>query len=117
VQRLPADRRAEQEAEAERQAKADAQRAEYEALAPARERLLEERMRDWWQTNRPYACLSDYGFPAAQAEANSAEAVIRVEIEKMPAAQLRPIAAKLARADQRPARREAARPGPSPSPY
>ncbi len=117
AQRLPADRKAEQEAEAERQAKADAQRAEHEALAPARERLLQKRMRDWWQTNRPYARLSDYGFPAAQAEANVAEAVIRFEIEQMPAAELRPIAARLARADQRAAREAAARPGPSPSPY
>ncbi len=100
VQRRPADRKAEQDAEAERKAKADAQRAEFEALAPARERVLQERMAQWWQTHHPYARLSDYGYPALQAEAKSVETVLRAEIARMPAAELRPTAAKLARADK-----------------
>ena len=117
VQRRPADRKAEQEAEAERKVKADAARAEFEALAPARERVLQERMAIWWQTHHPHARLSDYGFSTVQAEAKAAEAVLQAEIANIPAAELRPIAAKLARADKLAEQEAAAQPGPSPSPW
>ncbi len=117
VQRRPADRKAEQEAEAERKVKADAARAEFEALAPARERVLQERMAIWWQTHHPHARLSDYGFSTVQAEAKAVEAVLQAEIAKMPAAELRLIAGKLARADKLAEQETAARPGPSPSPW
>ena len=117
VQRRPADRKAEQEAEAERKAKADAARAAFEALAPARERVLQERMAIWWQTHHPHARLSDYGFSTVQAAAKAVEAVLQAEIANMPAAELRPIAAKLARVDKLAEQEAAARPGPSPSPW
>lgn len=117
VQRRPADRKAEQDAEAERKAKADAARAEFEVLAPARERVLRARMAVWWQTHHPNARLSDYGFSSVQAKAKAAEAVLQVEIAKMPAAELRPIAAKLALADRLAEQEAAARPWPSPSPW
>ncbi len=117
VQRRPADRRAEQGAEAERKAKADAARAEFEALAPARERVLRERMAFWWQTHHPHARLSDYDSFAVRAKAKAAEAVLQAEIAKMLAAELRPIAAKLARADKLAEQEAAARLRPSPSPW
>ena len=61
VQRRPADRKAEQEAEAERKAKADAVRAEFEALAPARERVLQERMTIWLRLPRSRGRFVDLG--------------------------------------------------------
>ena len=88
--------------------------AEHEALAPARDRVLQERMQAWRTTNHPYAQLSDHGFDALRTKA---EAVLRAEVEGMPAAELRQAAAKLERADRiAPARKPAPRPGPSPSP-
>ena len=59
--------------------------------------------------------LSDYDSFAVRAKAKAAEALLQAEIAKMPAAELRPMAAKLARADKLAEQEAAARPGPSPS--
>ncbi len=108
-------------AEPERQARAVREaeelrcQAEHKALAPARDRVLQERMQVWRRTNHPHARLSDYGFSAVWTKA---ETVLRAEVERMPAAELRQAAAKLELADRiAAARKPAPRPGPSPSPF
>ena len=108
-------------AEPERQARAaqEAQerrrQAEHEALAPARDRVLQERMRVWRKANHPHARLSDHGFDALRTKA---EAVLRAEVAAMPAAELRQAAAKLEQADRTAAaRKPAPQPGRSPSPF
>jgi len=105
----------ERQARAAREAEERRRQAEHEALAPARDRVLRERMRAWREANHPHARLSDYGFDALRAKA---EAVLRAEVEGMPAAELRQAAAKLEQADRiAAAQKPAPRPGRSPSPF
>ncbi len=105
----------ERQARAAREAEERQRQAAHEALAPARKRVLEERMRVWWRTNHPYAKLSDYGFDALRTKA---EADLRAEIAKIPAAELQQAVARLEQADRiAAARKPAPRPGPSPHPF
>jgi len=105
----------ERQARAAREAEERQRQAAHEALAPARKRVLEKRMRVWWRTNHPHARLSDYGFDALRTKA---EAELCAEIAKMPVAELQQAAAKLEQADRiAVARTPAPRPGPSPSPF
>lgn len=104
----------ERQARAARKVEERRRQAEHEALAPARDRVLQERMRVWRRTNHPHARLSDHGFDVLRTKA---EAALRSEVERMPAAELRQAAAKLEQADRiAAARKPAPRPGPSPSP-
>ncbi len=105
----------ERQARAAREAEERRRHAEHEALAPARDRVLRERMRVWRKANHPYAQLSDYGFHALWTKA---EAVLRAEVEGMPVAELRQAAAKLEQANRiAAARKPPPRPGPAPSPF
>jgi len=105
----------ERQAQAAREKEERRRQAEHEALAPARDRVLQERMQVWRKANHPYAQFSDYGFHALWTKA---EAVLRVEVKGMPAAELRQAAAKLEQADRiAAARKPAPRPGASPSPF
>ncbi len=91
-------------------------RAEQEALAPLRARLLETRMAAWWRETYPYLHQWERS-PATQSEAKAVETVLRREIDVMPGTELRRIEAERVRAEQAAAREEALRPrGPSASP-
>ena len=105
ARRLPAER----EAEARR-------KAEQEALAPLRARLLETRMAEWWRENFPHIHQWERS-PATLGQAKAVETVLRREIDAMPGAELRRIEAERVRAEQAAAQEEAMRPrGPSASP-
>ncbi len=105
----------ERQARAAREAEERRRQAEHEALAPARDRVTHERLQVWWRTNQPNSHLS---VPAHEALRKKAEAIVRAEVEAMPAAELRQAAAKLEQADRiAVARRPVPRPGPSPSPF
>jgi hypothetical protein len=103
--RLPAERAAETR-----------RKAEQEALAPLRARLLETRMAAWWRETYPYLHQWERS-PSTQTQAKAVETVLRREIDAMPGAELRRIEAERVRAEQAAAREEALRPrGPSASP-
>jgi len=105
----------ERQARAARKAEERRRQAEHEALAPARDRVLQERLRAWRKTNHPHARLSDHGFDTLWAKA---KADLRAAVEAMPAAELRQAAAKLEQADRiTAAQKPAPRPGRSPSPF
>ena len=100
-------------AEGIREAREDAvhQQAEYEALAPARERVFKERMEAWWRQNHPHNPPHDRS-RALLALARPAEEALKREIEAMPTAELRRMEADWARADR--ARKPVMAPQPSP---
>ena len=86
-------------------------RAEYEVLAPVRDRLLKERMEEWWQKSHPHNPPWDRS-RALRALARPAEEALKREIEAMPAAELRCVEAEWARAER--ARKPVIAPDPSP---
>jgi hypothetical protein len=99
-------------AEGIREAREDAARrhAEYEALAPVRERVFKARMEAWWRQNHPHNPPHDRS-RALLALTRPAEEALKREIEAMPAAELRRMEANWAQADR--ARKPVA-PDPSP---
>ena len=100
-------------AEGIREAHEDAARrhAEYEALAPVRERVFKERMEVWWRRNYPHNPPHDRS-RALLALARPAEEALKREVEAMPAAELRRMEADWAQADR--ARKPVMAPHPSP---
>jgi hypothetical protein len=99
-------------------AEAARRQAEFEALAPVRARLLEERMEVWWRQTYPHNRQWERSYYMLN-EAKPIEAALKLEIEAMPAEELRRIEAAWAQADRikkaAPAPRPAPRrPGPSP---
>jgi Ti-type conjugative transfer relaxase TraA len=63
------------------------QRAEYEALAPIRDRLLKERIETWWRKNHPHNPPWDRSV-VLRKMAQPAEAALKREVEAMPATEL-----------------------------
>ena len=84
--------RAEREEEVRRQ-------AEHAALAPVRERLVKERMEEWWRKTYPLNPAWDRT-TYMHNTARPVEEALRREIEAMPAAELRRVEAAWARADR-----------------
>ena len=66
--------------------------AEYEALAPVRDRLLKERMEAWWRKNYPHNPPGDRS-AVLREMARPAEAALKREIAALPADELRRVEA------------------------
>jgi Ti-type conjugative transfer relaxase TraA len=84
-------------------------RAEYEALAPVRDRLLKGRMEAWWRQTYPHNRAWERSY-YMQDQAKPVEAALKQEIEAMPVVELRRIEAAWILADR------IAKPTPAPAP-
>jgi Ti-type conjugative transfer relaxase TraA len=97
---------------------AEWRRAEQAELAPIRERLLKERMEEWWSKAHPYIYKWERS-DKMRAEAKPVEDAHKQEIARMPTAELQRIERDWAEAERISAAKEAAAPAPrsGPSPF